>query len=114
MSINYYNILRENYSNKLWLVRNDDSVYENIEWNDDDPKPSKETLDALSDASNDAVTARRMREVRNSLLAETDWMALSDNTLSAEWGAYRQALRDISSHANWPNLADNDWPTKPA
>jgi hypothetical protein len=26
---------------------------------------------------------------------------------------YRQALRDITTHADWPNLADSDWPTKP-
>jgi hypothetical protein len=26
---------------------------------------------------------------------------------------YRQALRDLPSHTNWPNLADADWPTKP-
>jgi|11_taG_2_1085331.scaffolds.fasta_scaffold08538_3 hypothetical protein len=53
------------------------------------------------------------REKRDALLAETDWMALSDNTLSSEWADYRQALRDITTHANWPNLEDADWPTKP-
>jgi hypothetical protein len=26
---------------------------------------------------------------------------------------YRQALRDITSHSNWPHLSDEDWPTKP-
>ena len=63
--------------------------------------------------ANDAVTAETNRDKRNELLAETDYLALSDMTLSAEMTTYRQALRDITSHANWPNLSDDDWPTKP-
>jgi hypothetical protein len=27
---------------------------------------------------------------------------------------YRQALRDITDHVNFPYLADEDWPVKPA
>lgn len=53
------------------------------------------------------------RQKRDSLLKETDWMAMSDRTMTAEQTAYRQALRDITSHENWPNLADEDWPTLP-
>ena len=53
------------------------------------------------------------RAIRNQRLAETDFYALSDVTMSAEMTTYRQALRDITSHANWPNLNDDDWPTKP-
>jgi len=34
--------------------------------------------------------------------------------MTAEQTAYRQALRDITSHANWPHLEDADWPTKPS
>jgi len=64
-------------------------------------------------AQHDAATAESNRAKRNGLLAETDYLALTDNTLSAEMSAYRQALRDITTHANWPNLADGDWPTKP-
>ncbi len=37
-----------------------------------------------------------LRAKRNSLLASTDYLALSDNTLSSEMSAYRQALRDIT------------------
>ena len=36
------------------------------------------------------------RAQRNQLLYETDWMANSDVTMSDEWKAYRQALRDIT------------------
>jgi len=33
--------------------------------------------------------------------------------MSAEMTTYRQALRDITTHSNWPNLEEGDWPTKP-
>jgi hypothetical protein len=61
----------------------------------------------------DEVKAGEMRWKRDTLIAETDWWASSDLTMTAEQTAYRQALRDISSHANWPNLEEADWPTKP-
>lgn len=54
-----------------------------------------------------------LRERRNTLLSETDYLALSDNTLTEQMATYRQALRDITTHANWPKLADADWPVKP-
>jgi chromosome segregation ATPase len=37
-----------------------------------------------------------LRAKRNALLAQTDYLALSDNTLSSEMSAYRQALRDLT------------------
>jgi hypothetical protein len=61
----------------------------------------------------DAEQAEMMRVMRNDLLAETDWWASSDLTMTAEQSSYRQALRDITAHANWPHLSDSDWPTKP-
>ena len=53
------------------------------------------------------------RAKRNTLLAATDWWAGSDLTMTDEQIAYRQTLRDITSHANWPMLNDSDWPTDP-
>ena len=38
-----------------------------------------------------------LRAKRNQLLAETDYLALSDQTMTAEMTAYRQALRDITN-----------------
>ena len=70
-------------------------------------------LTAEEVAEQDAATAEANRQKRNELIAETDYLALSDMTLSAEMTAYRQALRDITSHANWPNLNEADWPVKP-
>ena len=51
------------------------------------------------------------REKRNTLLAETDWWANSDVTMTDEQRAYRQALRDIPQQEGFPtNIV---WPTKP-
>ena len=38
-----------------------------------------------------------LRAERNSKLAETDYLALSDQTLSADMNTYRQNLRDITN-----------------
>ena len=54
------------------------------------------------------------REKRDRLLTETDWWAVSDRTMTSEQTTYRQALRDITTHANWPHLTNDDWPTKPS
>ena len=72
---------------------------------------SSKTSEETQAWDNRVASSNRVR--RDGLLAETDWMALSDVTMNAEMTSYRQALRDITSHANWPNLTDSDWPTKP-
>jgi hypothetical protein len=69
---------------------------------------SAEEIQAATDAK-----AADVRSKRDTLLAETDWTGLSDVTMSAEMATYRQALRDITAHANFPNLEDADWPVKP-
>ena len=74
---------------------------------------TKAEHEAAYQATLDARVAESNRNKRDSLLAETDWMALSDVTMSTEMTTYRQALRDITNHANWPNLQDADWPVKP-
>ena len=58
-----------------------------------------------------SLSSEDTRKNRNTLLAETDWWATSDRTMSAEQTAYRQALRDITSQAGFPT--DITWPTKP-
>ena len=52
-----------------------------------------------------------LRAERNQLLADTDYLTLSDNTLSTEMTTYRQALRDITD--SYTSLDDVVWPTKP-
>ena len=61
----------------------------------------------------DAEAAANVRSQRDQKLKDTDWMGLSDVTMSAEWATYRQSLRDITDHANFPTLQDADWPTEP-
>ena len=65
-----------------------------------------------------AAPARRMAELRSQrdkLLAETDYMALGDVTLSDAWKTYRQALRDITSQTPSDDTLSNiTFPTKPS
>ena len=74
---------------------------------------TKADQEAAYKADLDAKAAASVRSTRDAKIAETDWMALTDVTMSTEMAAYRQALRDITTHANFPNLQDSDWPTKP-
>ena len=73
--------------------------------------------DLEEQAWHDGAPARRMadlREQRNQLLAETDWMGNSDVTMSADWKTYRQALRDITKTTPADDALSNiTWPTKP-
>lgn len=58
-----------------------------------------------------AEPMRLLREERNKRIAETDWWAGSDHTMTTEQTNYRQALRDITESAT--SLDDVTWPTKP-
>ena len=73
--------------------------------------------DAEEKAWAEGAPARRMadlRQQRNILLAETDWMGNSDVTMSADWKTYRQALRDITKTTPADDALSNiTWPTKP-
>ena len=53
-----------------------------------------------------------LRENRNKLLAETDWWASSDLTMSDARKEYRQTLRDLPSTLSNPE--EVTWPNKPA
>ena len=54
--------------------------------------------------------AQNVRNHRNNLLEETDWMAGSDVTMSDAWRTYRQALRDVPSQL--PGTVT--WPSEPS
>ena len=58
------------------------------------------------------VDLELLREERNRRLAETDYLALSDATLSEEMRTYRQALRDLPGNTSDP--ANPTWPVKPS
>ena len=55
-----------------------------------------------------------LRQKRNRLLAETDYFALSDNTLADNMKKYRQDLRDLTTGLDTTTkVANVTWPTKP-
>jgi hypothetical protein len=55
-----------------------------------------------------------LREKRNRLLAQTDWMANSDVTMSNDWKTYRQQLRDLPSGLDTVEKVNAiEFPTKP-
>ena len=73
--------------------------------------------DAEEQAFADGAVARaqaKLRAKRNQLLAETDFYALSDVTMSADMETYRQDLRDLPEGKDTVDKCDNVvWPTKP-
>ena len=52
-----------------------------------------------------------VRQKRDALLAETDWWAVADRTMTQAEIDYRQALRDLPQQAGFPE--NITWPTKP-
>ena len=52
----------------------------------------------------------RVRRDRDKKLAETDYLALSDNTLADNMKTYRQDLRDVPSQSDPDDIT---WPAKP-
>ena len=94
-----------------------------IEYNDGTPNQIISELGIYSQAQTDynnetqRVAAARdyweeLRTKRNQLLAETDYLALVDATLSADMRTYRQSLRDLPSNTSDPT--NPVWPTKPS
>jgi hypothetical protein len=65
-----------------------------------------------------AEPLRLLREQRNKLLAQSDWMAVSDRIMTQTQIDYRQALRDLPETAD-PQLDENgnltnvNWPEEP-
>jgi hypothetical protein len=92
--------------------------YHNINGNRVQFTSAEETArDAEEKAHADAAPARAladMRAKRNRLLAQTDFYALSDVTLSDDMTTYRQALRDLPAGKDTVAKVNNaTWPTKP-
>jgi len=73
--------------------------------------------DAEEAAWADGAVARAqasLREKRNRLLAETDYFALSDVTMSSDMTTYRQNLRDLPAGKDTVDKCNNaTFPTKP-
>jgi hypothetical protein len=74
-------------------------------------QPSNAAIDAEIVRLTAAEPWAALRAERDRLLAETDWWAVADRTMSDAQTAYRQALRDLP--ANTEDPATPSWPTKP-
>lgn len=73
---------------------------------------TKAEHEAAYQARLDAEAAANVRSQRDQKLKDTDWMGLSDVTMSTDWATYRQALRDIPSQEGFPNTIT--WPNEPS
>ena len=92
--------------------------YHNINGNKVQFTAEEETArDAEEKAWADGAVARaqaNLRSRRNRLLAETDFYALSDVTMSNDMKTYRQNLRDLPAGKDTVDKCNNaTWPTKP-
>jgi hypothetical protein len=95
--------------------------YNQITWlSPDIPKPTRAQVEAKIQELKAAEPMRLLRIERDRLLAETDWWAVSDRTMTSEQSAYRQALRDLPDTAtpvldptSRLGISGVDWPVKP-
>lgn len=73
------------------------------------------TNEAAYRAKKDADQGAMIRADRNKRLADCDWSVLTDSPLTTSkktaWKAYRQALRDLTSSADFPHSIT--WPSQP-
>ena len=80
--------------------------------------PTEEQNQAKIAELTEAEPLRQLRKQRNQLLAQSDWMALSDRVMTQAQIDYRQALRDLPATAD-PQLDENGqltnitWPLSP-
>ena len=82
------------------------------------PQPTKEEIQSKLAELLAAEPMRLLREERDRRIAETDWWAGQDLSMTQEQLDYRQALRDLPSTASptldeQGNLTNVTWPTKP-
>jgi hypothetical protein len=81
---------------------------------DSDNLPVISEIPPLTEEQQFEVSISELRSKRNSILAQTDYLALSDHTLSSEMKTYRQKLRDITNDLTTVEQVDAvTWPEKP-
>jgi len=66
----------------------------------------QETTDRANTVNEQIATTKRSE--RNRLLTDTDWTQITDSPLTSEkkteWANNRQALRDLPTNNDWPNV----------
>ena len=107
-----------------WAVRGGN--YSDIEWLDKtETMPTEDEINAKISELEVAEPARQVREIRDRLLAESDWTQNRDVVLlnDTTWKQYRQDLRELPASASFtPKLDSNGnldmssvtWPLKPS
>ena len=94
-----------------WIQRGED--YSGLEWLDSvHTKPTETEINNKISELDAVEPMRLLRLERNLRLAETDWRASSDLTLSDAWKTYRQALRDLPANTSDPK--NPTWPSEPS
>ena len=78
--------------------------------------PSQSDLDAKATEIDNGYPMEELRKERDRLLAESDWMAVSDRTPTDAQKTYRQALRDLPANQTPSDmqLSNITWPTEPS
>jgi len=85
-----------------------------ITWHNGTTPISKEDIKAQFPAVELEMAMADLRQKRNALLSATDYLALSDNTMSDDVKVYRQALRDITEGLTTKEQVEVvEFPTKP-
>ena len=118
--MDYSNVLVKYYLGTSWKMENA-SDYDTLEWYDETSKPSKDDLDTKLTELQNAEPMRILRIERDRRIAKTDWRASVDLTISNDWKAYRQDLRDLPAQQT-PKLLSNgqldpssiSWPPEPS
>jgi hypothetical protein len=104
-------ILKINPNAKFGIIDND---LDNINWLEKTPPIPKEQILAIIPQVELDMAMETLRAKRNKLLADTDYLALSDNTMTEEDRTYRQALRDITEGLTTKEQVEAIvFPTKP-
>ena len=107
-----------------WVLNGNN--YSDLEWLDETQiKPTEEEINAKIAELETAEPARQVREIRDRLLAESDWTQNRDVVLlnDTTWQQYRQDLRDLPASASFTPKLDSignldmssvTWPLKPS
>ena len=104
--------IKEINSSASFIVKDND--VNQIEWHNGTTPISKEDIEAQFPAVELDTAMADLRAKRNQLLQDTDFHALSDNTMSADMTTYRQELRDITNGITTVEQANAVvFPTKP-
>jgi hypothetical protein len=114
IEIIYKAISKINPDAQASMSGNDISALDTITWeNGTLPIPKEQILAIIPQVELD-MAMQTLRAKRNKLLAETDYLALSDNTMTEEARTYRQALRDITEGVTTKEQAEAVvFPVKP-